>query len=154
MGYQYGKDFRYSESVLTGNGPGGYLKALMVVVGTALMGLFSVFGVTRRLLKSVTPSPGEGPSKETRDSGSFVIDLIAKHPDDSTKDLKARVTADKDPGYGATSKMLAESAVCLAMDDLAEGGGIWTPASVMGEKLIGRLQKKAGMSFSMIEEKI
>ncbi len=150
MKYQYGKDFRYNEAILTGDGPGGYVKALLVTLVTGVLGVTTAFGPTRNLLKSVLPSPGEGPSLETREQGSFEIELIAKHPDDAAKDLRARVTGDKDPGYGATSKMLAESAVCLALDDLEVGGGIWTPASAMGEKLIKRLQAKAGMTFDLI----
>lgn len=150
MKYQYGNDFHYNEAILTGDGPEGYVKALLVALVTGLLGVTTAFSPTRNLLKSVLPSPGEGPSRQTRENGSFEIELIAKHPDDAAKDLRARVTGDRDPGYGATSKMLAESAVCLALDDLEVGGGIWTPASAMGEKLINRLQAKAGMTFDLI----
>jgi len=66
------------------------------------------------------------------------------------KNIKVKVTGDRDPGYGATSKMLAESAVCLAKDELGERGGILTPAAAMGDKLLQRLQNNAGMTFSVL----
>ncbi len=55
-----------------------------------------------------------------------------------------------DPGYGSTSKMLAESALCLAKDDIKVGGGIWTPASAMNELLLERLTNNAGLKFEII----
>jgi len=147
MDYVYGKEFRYSEAMLTGEGPGGYIKAAMVAGVSALMMITAAFSPTRSLLQKVAPAPGEGPSKEAREKGSFNIEFIGKCGEHR---LKARVTGDKDPGYGATCKMLAESAVCLARDELEIGGGIWTPASAMGDKLIERLNEKAGMTFELI----
>ena len=61
----------------------------------------------------------------------------------------AVVTGDRDPGYGATSKMLAESAVCLAKDELDQDGGVWTPAAAMASKLIERLRSNAGLTFEV-----
>ena len=68
---------------------------------------------------------------------------------DPAKSLRARVTGDRDPGYGSTAKMLGEAAVCLAKDPLDVGGGFWTPASAMGEPLLKRLEERAGLSFSI-----
>ena len=148
--YQYGQDFIYNEAILTGDGPGGCIKASLVAAATGLMALVTAFGPARALLNLILPSPGQGPSKETRENGSFEIEMVAKHPSDSSRDLRARVTGDKDPGYGATSKMLAECAVCLALDELEVDGGIWTPAAAMGGSLLNRLQARAGMSFSLV----
>jgi short subunit dehydrogenase-like uncharacterized protein len=64
--------------------------------------------------------------------------------------MLARVTGDMDPGYGSTSKMLAEAAVCLAKDKLTTGGGILTPASAMGNHLLERLQENAGLTFEIL----
>ena len=58
---------------------------------------------------------------------------------------------DKDPGYGSTSKMIAESAFALAQDDLPVGGGFWTPASAMGDALLQRLPQRAGVTFEVME---
>ena len=63
--------------------------------------------------------------------------------------MVAIVTGDRDPGYGATSKMIAESAVCLAKDELDTPTGVLTPAVAMGQRLIDRLQQNAGMSFTL-----
>jgi short subunit dehydrogenase-like uncharacterized protein len=63
--------------------------------------------------------------------------------------MRARVTGDRDPGYGSTSKMLSESALCLAQDPLETEGGFWTPASAMAEPLMERLVANAGLTFEL-----
>jgi len=63
--------------------------------------------------------------------------------------IVAGVTGDKDPGYGSTSKMIAESAICLVKDDTGTPGGIWTPAPAMGGHLVKRLTEKAGLTFEV-----
>jgi short subunit dehydrogenase-like uncharacterized protein len=83
------------------------------------------------------------------ENGFFEIELRASNPENPDKDLTAVVTGDRDPGYGSTCKMIAESAVCLAVDDLDSAGGIMTPASAMGDLLISRLAEKGGMSFTI-----
>jgi short subunit dehydrogenase-like uncharacterized protein len=149
LGYAYGRDFRYDEATLTGGGPAGFAKASALAASTAaMMGAMAV-GPIRRMVASRLPSPGEGPSKEAREAGYFDIRLLARHPQDEIKNLYGRVTGDRDPGYGSTSKMLAESAVCLAHDDLTSEPGILTPAAAMGEALLLRLQKNAGLDFSI-----
>ncbi len=90
------------------------------------------------------PKPGEGPSKEERDAGHYDV-LFVGLMEDGTR-IDAVVTGDRDPGYGSTSKMLAESALCL-VEDVAGDGGIWTPGALMGAKLRDRLVAKAGMTF-------
>lgn len=145
--YQYGQDFRYSEAMLMGNGPSGYMKAAMLAGMSGLMMLAAAFSPTRSLLQRVVPEPGEGPSRDMIENGYFHIELIGKSHSDDGKVLKAKVSGVGDPGYGATSKMLAESAVCLAKDDLPGGGGVLTPSVAMGDKLLGRLQTNGGMTF-------
>jgi short subunit dehydrogenase-like uncharacterized protein len=146
----YGTDFRYDEAVLAPKGQGG-VKARMAAAamtgGTAALAIAPLRAIAKRFL----PSPGEGPDRETREKGSYEILLHGAHPQDRDKDMVAKVTGDMDPGYGSTSKMLAEAAVCLAQDELTCGGGIWTPASAMGEKLITRLEASAGLTFSIIQ---
>lgn len=149
LGYPWGEHFRYDEAVLTGDGPGGFARASLVAGGTGLVMGLAAFAPTRSMLGRLAPAPGEGPSAETIANGFFEIELLATHPTDPANNLTAVVTGDRDPGYGATSKMLAESAVCLARDDLATPAGILTPAVAMGEALIRRLAEKAGMTFSL-----
>ena len=91
--------------------------------------------------------PGDGPSKRQRETGYYKILFVAKTRDGET--VKAIVEGDRDPGYGSTSKMIAESALCLAFDVSREEtpGGVWTAAAPMGDKLIARLEENAGLSF-------
>jgi short subunit dehydrogenase-like uncharacterized protein len=149
LGYPWGSHFRYDEAILTGNGPGGFARASAIAGGTSLAMLLAAMSPTRALLAKVAPSPGEGPSPETQRNGYFEIELLGMNPDDPEKNLIAVVTGDRDPGYGATSKMIAESAVCLAKDSLGASGGFLTPAVAMGDQLIVRLSEKAGMTFTI-----
>jgi short subunit dehydrogenase-like uncharacterized protein len=149
LGYAYGTDFRYDEAMLMGKGLGGLAKAagLATALGAG-MGAMNIAAV-RRMAARRMPAPGEGPSKEARESGYWDVRLIGEHPDDPAKNLRARLTGDRDPGYGSTSKMLGESAVCLALDPLECPGGFWTPASAMGDPLLARLQKSAGVTVEI-----
>ena len=83
------------------------------------------------------PQPGDGPSfrREMASSNS----LYAHHPTDSEKDVRICVKGKRDPGYGATSRMLAQAGLSLAVDELDVEGGIWTPASALGQHLVDRL---------------
>jgi short subunit dehydrogenase-like uncharacterized protein len=146
----WGEDFNYDEATLAPEGHGAFKSKLVSMAMNAGAGAI-VFKPTRALLNRWLPAPGEGPSLEQREKGYFDIALYGVHPSDRSKDMQARVTGDRDPGYGSTSKMLGEAAVCLAKDDLSCGGGFWTPASAMGTALLERLQAKAGMTFDLVE---
>ncbi len=149
LGFAYGKDFRYDEGVLMGAGPAGAIKATAMSVGLAAGMALATVGPLRRAFSGRLPAPGEGPDRATREAGYFDLRFHAAHPSDPALALRARVTGDRDPGYGSTSKMLGESAVCLARDDVPADGGFWTPAAVMGEALLPRLVERAGLEFSL-----
>ena len=149
--FKYGKDFRYDEGTLISKGSGGFIGANIAAIGMKASNGLSGFKPTRQLLQKFLPKPGEGPSEETIQTGFFTIELIAKHPYESEKNLKAIVTGDQDPGYGSTAKMLAESALALAQDELLVEGGFWTPASAMGDALLKRLPLNAGVNFTIEE---
>lgn len=148
MGYPYGRDFRYSERMSFGKGPRGMAMASMAAGGITGFMAAAAFEPTRKLLKKRLPDPGEGPSKEAREKGFFVVRLIAKGEtrDGREVELRGRVEGKKDPGYGETAKMLGESALCLALDPSEDEGGILTPASAMGDTLLERL-RAADMVF-------
>ena len=147
----YGRDFQYNEGVLSGKGAGGFLAATGTGVGTGVfMGAASV-SFTRGLMQNFLPKPGEGPSDDAINNGYYDIELFGQHPTDSDKNVRVRVKGDKDPGYGSTSKMIVESALALAQDDLPVSGGFWTPASAMGDQLLARLPQNAGVTFEVIE---
>ncbi len=140
----YGKDFRYDEATLSDSS----IKARAAAFGSlAMMGSMAISPI-RKMLHSFLPAPGQGPSKDKRENGFYEIHLHGVHPTDRAKDLRVIVTGDMDPGYGSTSKMLAECAVCLVKDNIQVGGGFWTPASAMGDSLLDRLQDNAGLQFT------
>ena len=144
MDYAYGEDFRYSEMMAAPNAPAAF--AITGGMGAGAGAL--LFPPTRALLKNtVLPKPGDGPSARQRETGFYKILFVAKN--DGGESVSAIVKGDRDPGYGSTSKMIAESALCLAFDVSREEtpGGVWTAAAAMGDKLIARLEANAGLSF-------
>jgi short subunit dehydrogenase-like uncharacterized protein len=136
--------------MMTGSGPAGEKRAKALARREAIQNAVIGFAPTRALIRSLfLPKPGQGPSREARDAGFYDILFLGETKDG--RSLKVSVRGDKDPGYGSTSKMIAESGICLARDVSHEavGGGFWTTASAMGEKLIGRLQARAGLTFTL-----
>ncbi len=133
---------------MTGHGIAGWLKGSMMTLGLGGLVLGASYTTTRNLLqKFVLPKPGEGPDRKLQHTGFFNLLQIGVLPDESV--LWGRITGDQDPGYGSTSKMLSECAVCLAQDDLSAGGGVWTPAAVMARPLCDRLMRNAGITFAL-----
>jgi len=132
LNHRYGTDFKYDEMMFTSIGDVGKAMA----EGIAKM---NPFGDQQSL------KPGDGPSKEERENGHYDILFIAE--DTRGKPWKAAVKGDRDPGYGSTSKMIAEAALCLC--ETESQGGFWTPGAVMGDALLTRLPQKAGLSFSL-----
>jgi len=135
LDHAYGDDFVYDEMVLTGPGDQGEELAKQLAANPS-------FGNNDK-----TPAPGEGPSKEERDNGFYDAVFFAEYPDGTGATLS--VKGDRDPGYGSTSKMIAETAMCLVRDVPGGNGGIFTPASVLGEKLVNRLEANAGLTFTV-----
>ncbi|TGN82167.1 saccharopine dehydrogenase [Bradyrhizobium yuanmingense] len=135
MGFPYGKDFVYDEMVLTGPGEKGEANAKRVMAANA------------EKTGPNAPKPGEGPSKEERENGLFNLLYVAIAPDGRM--VRAGVTGDRDPGYGSTSKMISECAICLLRDASDVPAGFWTPGAAMQHKLIKRLQDNAGLTFKV-----
>ncbi|OJJ14837.1 saccharopine dehydrogenase [marine bacterium AO1-C] len=148
--YPYGKDFRYEEATHVGSGIANRIKAS--ITATVTDALFSPGSILKRIIDQFLPDPGQGPSKRQRETGFFKAILLGKSANDQT--LKVKVKGDRDPGYGSTSKMLAEAAVCLAKDreNLPQNFGVITPSTAMGTHLLNRLQENAGVTFSVVEE--
>jgi len=148
---------KYSESTITGSGLKGWIKAVLGCIFMPFLMILFYFRVTRWLLWRMLklPRPGEGPSKEFRESAYFVHHLVAESAGKAKQDVLYGVVAgSKDPGYGQTAIMVVESAICLALDQKDhpnEEGGVLTPASAMGQALITRL-RDAGMIFSYSKE--
>lgn len=149
-GYPWGRGFRYREAVLTGKGFAGWFKGAMMTMALGALVLGVSFAPTRKLLqKFVLPKPGEGPDREMQRTGFFNLVQVGKLPDGRV--IRTKITGDQDPGYGSTSKMLGEAAVCLARDNLDSAGGVLTPAAAMGDALLVRLREKAGLTFDLVD---
>jgi short subunit dehydrogenase-like uncharacterized protein len=137
LSFPYGKDFVYDEMVMTGPGEQGEAdaKKLLAAVNAERMG--GAGGL----------KPGEGPSKEEQENGLYDLLFVAIAPDG--RQVRAAVKGDRDPGYGSTSKMISECAICLLRDTPELAAGIWTPGAAMGDKLIKRLVDHAGLTFAV-----
>lgn len=137
LGHAYGADFVYDEMMVTGAGEKGEALANAVAADKSLGA-------------DDGPKPGEGPSREERESGFY--DVLFIGTDAAGHCLRVGVKGDRDPGYGSTSKMITEAAVCLLQDAPDTPGGIWTTAPAMGDALIARLKANAGLSFTVEEQ--
>jgi len=147
LGYPYGRDFRYAEVTRAGRGIGGMLRATGLAAGLGGMVGLAAFGPMRALLqKTVLPAPGQGPSREQIEGGHFEVELVGTR--DGRRVGTVTVRGNRDPGYGATACMLAESALCLSLDEasLDSPGGVLTPAVAMGGRLRDRLNRE-GVTF-------
>jgi short subunit dehydrogenase-like uncharacterized protein len=135
MDFPYGKDFVYDEMVLTGAGEKGEADAKLVVAANG------------QKAGAHAPKPGEGPSKEERENGLYDLLFVGLATDG--RQIRVAVRGDRDPGYGSTSKMIAECAICLLRDTPEVPAGIWTPGAAMGHRLIKRLVDHAGLTFEV-----
>lgn len=136
LGGAYGEDFVYDEMMMTGPGEQGAKMAQGVMK-------------MNNSMAQNAPKPGEGPTKEERENGFYDVMFVGDTP--GGKRIICSVAGDKDPGYGSTSKMIAESAICLARDieHSCVGGGVYTPAPAMGMALVKRLEEHAGLTFNV-----
>jgi short subunit dehydrogenase-like uncharacterized protein len=138
--------------MLTGKNAKGAITSGVMVAGLGMFMLGAALPPTRWALERfVLPKPGEGPSPEGQRRGFFDIRFAGKTP--SGKSIRAKVTGDQDPGYGSTSKMLAQAGISLAEDikKADKPGGFWSPASIFDQRFIDRLENHAGLTFSIID---
>jgi len=124
MGHPYGTDFVYDE---------------MAVIDPKAPAEFAISA-------EGGPQPGEGPSKEERDTGFYDLVFIGLAADGAK--VKVAVHGDRDPGYGSTSKLIAETAICL-IENPDVAGGVLTPGAALGRKLVDRLAANAGLTFTV-----
>jgi short subunit dehydrogenase-like uncharacterized protein len=134
--HAYGSDFVYDEMIVTGPGEKGEAIAKAVAADKSLGA-------------DGGPQPGEGPSREEREAGFYDVLFLGQNA--AGQSLRVGVKGERDPGYGSTSRMITEAAVCLLQDAAATPGGIWTPAAAMAAPLIVRLEERAGLHFAVEE---
>lgn len=145
----YGKRLRYDEAMWVGRGLKGRLRAYMMA---SMLGLFMVaaaFKPMRKLLqKTVLPKPGQGPSRKEQEQGFYDLRFFAEA---GSETFQVKVVGDRDPGYGSTAKMLGQVGIALAQEKaVSQDGGFWTPAALLGEALIPRLAKNAGLTIARV----
>jgi short subunit dehydrogenase-like uncharacterized protein len=138
---RYGPDFTYGHHMVAKHL--ATVGAIAGGVGTA--GLLAQLPPTRKLLLKLK-SPGEGPSEAERERSWFKVVFVGEGGGERV----VTEVSGGDPGYGETSKMLAESGLCLAFDELPERSGQLTTATAMGDALLARLQR-AGINFKVLE---
>ena len=124
LGHPWGTDFAYDEMSVTAPG-----------ASTSFTDLGG----------AGAPKPGEGPSLEARENGFYDILFVGIGADG--RKVRVSVKGDRDPGYGSTSKMMAETAIQLICTP-ATAGGVWTPGAALGVPLIERLAARAGLTFT------
>ncbi|HYN55846.1 MAG TPA: saccharopine dehydrogenase NADP-binding domain-containing protein [Motilibacterales bacterium] len=146
LGYAYSPAFRYREAIGFGEGVAARAKATGLGAGMGALGAAMGFGPARSGIGMVLPKPGEGPSPEDRAAGHFTMEIHGQGLDG--EHYVATVAADGDPGYAATSLMLAEAVLFLASGspDLPDRFGVLTPATGLGLPMVQRL-RAAGMTF-------
>lgn len=149
LDYPYGTDFTYDEGWDVG---GGLAAGLLAVVSRMFYRAYRSAPMRRFMNAVLLPKPGQGPSRKTREEGAFEFHLVARTRSDQR--LTLVVSGDRDPGYGASSRMIGEVAVCLARDlpKKALPGGFWTPGAAIADKIIPRLMENAGMNFTLLTE--
>ena len=147
----YAPDFHYQEYLRVGSGIAAATGAAALSAGTAMSQMALSVSPLRKLATAVMPKAGSGPSVSRMDGGSFRCELIAHSAGGQM--LRGRVADRGDPGNRATTKMVCESALCLALefDNLPQGenaSGVLTPATALGDVLIKRL-RSAGMTVAV-----
>ena len=146
----YGAEFTYEEAVATGQGAKGKRMARATSWGVNALMIGLAVPPIRWLLESfVLPKPGEGPTEKAQLEGGF--DIVFLGSTAQGENIRCRVTGDRDPGYGSTAKMLSQASACLAKDvPDTVAGGFWTPATILGDRLIDRLKAHAGLTFEKL----
>jgi len=139
-GFAYGPGFAYREVMGVGSGPAAPVLAGAITLGLGAIVAGMSFWPTRAALDRILPSPGEGPAEKARVGGHFRVEV---HTRTSTgARYVATVAATGDPGYAATSVMIGESVLSLALDEGRGAGGVLTPAVALGDRLVDRLRAR------------
>jgi short subunit dehydrogenase-like uncharacterized protein len=144
--WDYGRKFRYREVMGFRSGP--FAPAMAAGVTAGMGGLMAglSFGPSRSVIEKLLPDAGDGPSEKVREKGFYKIEI---HTRTSTgARYRCTVSAQGDPGYKATSMLLGQAGMCLALDGNSApiAAGVLTPATAMGMPLVERL-RGAGATF-------
>ena len=152
LDYSYGKRFEYAEQMSVGRSIIAPLAAAMATggnVATVELGSRFLDRVPSRLLERVLPKAGTGPSERTREQGHYTVETYTTTSTGAR--YVARMAQQGDPGYKATSVLLGEGGLALALDreQLSDLRGVLTPAAAMGDALMARFPA-AGVSLEAV----
>jgi short subunit dehydrogenase-like uncharacterized protein len=154
LGYPWGRELRCHEVIPTGPGIGGAATATAIAAGLGLGTVAMSIGPVRETLRRhVFPAPGEGPTRAQIEEGYFTVRVLGRGTArDGPFVVESEISADRDPGYGATARMLGEAAMCLVREEVDSPlpGGVVTPASGIGDPLADRL-REAGLTVQVGE---
>ena len=145
LNFPFGRDFIYNEALIVGKSIFrkflGYFKLMPMFIISKIKSKTSM-----ALIRLFIPKPGEGPTEYSRRKGFFKFRFYLYD-----KKLKAIATVSGNgcPGYGSTSKILSESAICLALDKITSQNGVLTPSIALGTHLLKRLEKNADIKFKI-----
>lgn len=152
--YPWGREFDCTEVIPTGSGIGGFARATAITGGLRVGTGALQFGPARRFIQQyVFPEPGSGPDPTQIENGYFSLRIRGRGTaDDGPFTVETVISADRDPGYGATALMLSSAAMCLVHDrvDSPYSGGVLTPASGIGLPLANQLQE-VGLEISTMK---
>lgn len=146
---RYGKNFLYDEAMLSKSA----FKAKAFSYGLGAFMVSSVVPPLRVTMETLfLPKPGDGPSPEDQENGFYNMSFLGETATGQV--IKCKVTGDRDPGYGSTAKILAETAIMLSKNSRDEDktGGFWTPSTIFGMPLIDKLIEKAGLTFEVLDD--
>jgi short subunit dehydrogenase-like uncharacterized protein len=149
LDYAYGRRFEYAEQMSMGRSLAAPVAAALATAGNAAtMALGSRYfnRLPTKLVERIAPKPGTGPSERAREQGHYTVETYTTTSTGAR--YKATMSQKGDPGYKATSVLLGESGLALALDRdrLSDLRGVLTPASAMGDVLTTRLHA-AGVSL-------
>lgn len=137
-GFRYGENFSYEEAMVCGKGVKGRLRAIIFLLGLGMLMKAKSGSFLKKIIDRKMPHPGDGPDKKTREAGYFRFLIFAEGK--GSDRIVLAVQGYKDPGYGSTSSMLAESALSLLEGEtLPQIYGVLTPSVAMGDILERRL---------------
>ena len=139
QGCLWGEDFSYHETSMIGKGSSAYLGAETIRLATSALMASAKRPFTWKLTQKFLPKQGSGPTKEQRDQGFFITWIQGSVKGQPQR--KVIFKGPKDPGYGSTSIMIAETAICIAKDQCNENYGVSSTANLVGTGLVDRLRK-------------
>ncbi len=134
-GRSYGNDFSYSEFMRTSD----LNKAKQIAFGMKVGDWALRKPLGRKIMQRFGPTPGTGPSEQTRTNGFVELTVLAGNL--AQPDARVDWFFPGDPGNTVTVRCLAQIGLALCAGE-ARDAGLLTPAHALGERLVERLRER------------